>query len=153
MGTRPRKFFYGWWVVLTAATGLLLGYAPIFVFSFGVFVKSLVNEFHSSRTQISLAFTLANVMFSVSSPLAGRLVDRFGARRVILPGTLIFGFLLISFKFISTSLWQLYVISSRWVSSAVPPRCLTLKSSLIGLTNGEAWLWVSPWRGWPPEPS
>jgi MFS family permease len=110
METRPKKFFYGWWVVLTAATGLLLGYAPIFVFSFGVFVKSLVKEFHSNRTQISLAFTLANVMFSVSSPLAGRLVDRFGARRVILPGTLVFGFLLISFKFISTSLWQLYVI-------------------------------------------
>jgi len=110
METRPKKFFYGWWVVLTAAIGLLLGYAPIFVFSFGVFVKSLVKEFHSNRTQISLAFTLANVMFSVSSPLAGRLVDRFGVRRVMLPGTLIFGFLLISFKFISTSLWQLYVI-------------------------------------------
>jgi MFS family permease len=110
METRPKKIFYGWWVVLTAATGLLLGYAPIFVFSFGVFVKSLVKEFHSNRTQISLAFTLANVMISVSSPLAGRLVDRFGARRVILPGTLIFCFLLISFKFISTSLWQLYVI-------------------------------------------
>src|SRR5258708_24308955 len=110
MEPRTKKFFYGWWVVLTAAIGLLLGYAPIFVFSFGVFVKSLLKEFHSSRTQISLAFTLANVMFSVSSPLAGRLVDRFGVRRVMLPGTLIFAFLLISFKFISTSLWQLYVI-------------------------------------------
>jgi MFS family permease len=110
METRPKRIFYGWWVVLTAATGLLLGYAPIFVFSFGVFVKSLVREFHSNRTQISLAFTLANVMFSVSSPLAGRLVDRLGARRVILPGALIFGFLLISFKFVSTNLWQLYVI-------------------------------------------
>src|SRR5258708_27527525 len=110
MEPRTKKFFYGWWVVLTAAIGLLLGYAPIFVFSFGVFVKSLVKEFHSSRTQISLAFTLANVMFSVSSPLAGRLVDRFGARRVILPASLTFSFLLICFKFISTSLWQLYVI-------------------------------------------
>ena len=110
METRPEKVFYGWWVVLTAAIGLLLGYAPIFVFSFGVFVKSLVKEFHSNRTQISLAFTLANVMFSFSSPLGGRLVDRFAARRVILPGTLILGLLLISFKFISTSLWQLYFI-------------------------------------------
>jgi MFS family permease len=110
MATRPRKIFYGWWIVLTAAIGLLLGYGSIVVFSFGVFVKSLVKEFHSSRTQISLAFTFANVMFSVSSPLAGRLVDRFGARRVILPASLAFGFLLISFKFISTSLWQLYVI-------------------------------------------
>src|SRR5260221_12035002 len=56
------------------------------------------------------ASPFANVMFRVRSLLGGRLVDRFGVRRVILPGTLIFGFLLISFKFISTSLWQLYVI-------------------------------------------
>jgi MFS family permease len=108
--TRSKKIFYGWRVVLTAAIGLFLGYAPIVVFSFGVFVQSLVKEFHSNRTQISLAFTLANVMFSVSSPLAGRLVDRFGARRVILPASLTFSLLLICFKFISTSLWQLYVV-------------------------------------------
>jgi hypothetical protein len=49
METRPKKFFYGWWVVLIAAVGLLLGYAPIFVFSFGVFVKSLVKEFVQVR--------------------------------------------------------------------------------------------------------
>ncbi|HXN21482.1 MAG TPA: MFS transporter [Candidatus Dormibacteraeota bacterium] len=110
MLTPPRKLFYGWWVVLTAAIGLLLGYAPIFVFSFGVFVKSFVKEFHSSRTQISLAFTLANIMVSVGCPLAGRLADRFDARRVILPATLIFSFLLISFQFVSTSLWQLYLV-------------------------------------------
>lgn len=110
MGDPDRKIFYGWWVVLTAGTGLLLGYAPIFVFSFGVFLKSFTTDFHSSRTHIALAFTLANVMVSISSPLIGRLVDRFGARRVILPGTLLFGLLLLSFRFISTSLWQLYVI-------------------------------------------
>ena len=123
MQTRSRKIFYGWYVVFTAAIGLLLGYAPIFVFSFGVFVKSFVKEFHSSRTQISLAFTLANIMISISSPLVGRLVDRFGARRVILPATLIFGFLLISFKFVSTSLWRLYVVflALGFIGSATTP--------------------------------
>lgn len=110
MHTSPRKIFYGWWIVLTAAIGLLLSYAPIFVFSFGVFVKSFLREFHSNRTQISLAFTLASIMVSVGSPLAGRLVDRFGARPVILPSIGILGFLLISFKFVSTSLWQLYAL-------------------------------------------
>jgi MFS family permease len=110
MPAPPKKIFFGWWVVLTAAIGGLLGYPPIFVFSFGVFVKSFVKEFHSSRTQISLAFTLANLMVSVGCPLAGRLVDRFNARRVILPATLMFGLLLISFQFVSASLWQLYVV-------------------------------------------
>jgi len=105
-----RKIFYGWWVVVTAGIGLLFGYAPIFVFSFGVFVRSFVEEFHSNRTQISLAFTLASLMVSVGSPLAGRLVDRFGARRVLLPSIGIQGSLLISFKFVSTSIWQLYAL-------------------------------------------
>jgi len=110
METQPRKIFYGWGVVLTAAIGLLFGYAPIFVFSFGVFVQSFVEEFHSNRTHISLAFTLASLMVSVGSPLAGRLVDRFGARRVLLPSIGILGLLLICFKFVSTSVWQLYAL-------------------------------------------
>jgi MFS family permease len=110
MVIRRGKIFYGWWIVLTAAIGLLFSFAPILVFSFGVFVKSFVKEFHSNRTQISLAFTFASVMVSVGSPLAGRLVDRYGARPVILPSIGILGLLLVSFKFISTSLWQLYVL-------------------------------------------
>ena len=105
-----RKIFYGWWVVLAAGIGLLFGYAPIFVFSFGVFVRSFVEEFHANRTQISLAFTLASLMVTIGSPLAGRLVDRFGARRVLLPSIGIMGFLLISFKFVSTSVWHLYAL-------------------------------------------
>jgi len=43
MPVPPKKIFLGWWVVLTAAIGGLLGYPPIFVFSFGVFVKSFVG--------------------------------------------------------------------------------------------------------------
>ena len=105
---RPR-IFYGWVIVFTSAVGLMLGYAPVFVYSFSVFIKSLAQDFHSSRTSISFAFTLANLMQSVGAPLFGRLVDRFGAHKIIVPSTLIFGMVVISFKYFSTNLWQLYV--------------------------------------------
>lgn len=111
MSSQRPRVFYGWWVVLAAGIGLFLGYAPVFVYSFSVFIKSLLQDFHSSRTSISFAFTLANIMQSVGAPLVGRFVDCFGARKVIVPATVIFGLVLISFKYFSTSLWHLYAFS------------------------------------------
>ena len=105
---RP-KLFYGWWIVFTAALGLCLGGPPIAVFSFGVFFKSLVHEFHASRAAISFAFTLHNVVGAICAPLVGRLIDRYGARRVILPATVALAVILISARALGGSIWQFYL--------------------------------------------
>jgi MFS family permease len=84
---RRPQIFYGWWVVATAALGLCLGAAPIIMFAFGVFFKPLGQEFHAGRAAISFAFTLQNLAAAFFAPWTGRLNDRFGARKVILPGT------------------------------------------------------------------
>jgi hypothetical protein len=54
---RHRSFFYDWWVVLAAAVGLFWG-VPVTVYSFAVFLKPLMQEFHAGRAAVSLAFTL-----------------------------------------------------------------------------------------------
>lgn len=69
-GIRPR-LFYGWWVVLTCALGLFLGPIPIMVFSFGVFLKPLIREFHTGRGAISLALTLATTILAFECPSPG----------------------------------------------------------------------------------
>lgn len=107
-GTRPR-LFYGWWVVLTAALALFCGPIPIVIFSFGVFLRPLIAEFHSGRGAVSLAFTLHNTIIAFSLPFAGRLIDRFGARKVILPSTAFVGLILLSAYFCSGRIWQLYL--------------------------------------------
>jgi len=104
------KVFHGWWVVLVAGVGLSLSYGPIIVTTFGVFLKPLSQEFGWSRAGISLAFSLANLMFSGALLLIGRLVDRLGARKVILPSALIFGLGVISFYFLTASLWHFYAL-------------------------------------------
>ena len=105
---RP-KTFYGWWVALTAALGLLLNTATIIVFPFGFFARAIGQEFHVGRAKISLAFTIHNLTSALCIPLAGRLVDRYGPRRVLLPCTAVLGLILISSRFLSEAIWRLYV--------------------------------------------
>ena len=107
--THPRVF-YGWWVVLISALALFLGPIPILVFSFGVFLKPLSQEFHSGRGAVSLGFTLSNTALAVGIPFAGRLIDRFGTRRVILSSTVAAGLILLSAWFCSGRIWQLYLL-------------------------------------------
>ncbi|MGA7316513.1 MAG: MFS transporter [Silvibacterium sp.] len=100
--------FYGWWVVLAAAVGLFWG-APITVFSFSVFLKPLMRDFHAGRGQISLGYTLGAIAGALSAPTVGWLLDRYGARQVILPATAMFGCVLLLAKTVSASIWQFYL--------------------------------------------
>ena len=122
MNGRPRVF-YGWWVVLASAFGLLLGPVPILIFSFGVFLKPLAAEFHSGRGTISLAVTLHNTIDAFAIGFAGRMVDRFGARRVILPSMMLSGLILLSASYCSGSIWRLYAffLAAGVVNSGAAP--------------------------------
>jgi MFS family permease len=104
---RPR-LFYGWLIVFVSAVGLFLG-PPLMVFSFSVFFKSLVLDFHASRAAVSFAFSLFNTVGALLIPGTGMLIDRFGARRVILLFTLLYGLGLCSVLWVGSSVWQLYL--------------------------------------------
>ena len=106
----PGATFYGWWIVFFAAIGLFMGYGPVVSFTFGVFFKPLSQEFGWTRAQVSLAFSLSLLVMSLLLPVVGRLVDRFGARKVIVPSVLLFGLGLMSFALLSPHLWHLYAI-------------------------------------------
>lgn len=107
-----RPFFYGWWIAVAAAIGVGLGPPPILVFSFPVFLKALTRDFHSSRAVIALAFSLHNVVSAFAGPLAGKLVDRIGVRKVVLPCTLLFALLMLGNRFITASIAGIYALNA-----------------------------------------
>ena len=108
MISKQPRIFYGWLIVFLSALGLFLG-APLAVFSFSVFFKSLVVDFHASRAAVSFAFSLFNLVGALWLPGTGMLIDRFGAKRVILVSTLLFGLVLCSALWVGGGLWQLYL--------------------------------------------
>jgi len=109
MTSRRPRFFYGWLIVFVSAVGLFLG-APLMVFSFSVFFKSLVVDFHASRAAVSFAFSLFNIVGALWIPCIGMLIDRLGAKRVILASTLLYGVALCSALWANSDLWQLYLL-------------------------------------------
>ncbi len=72
-------------VLFASVLGIFVGFGSLVIFSFGVFLKPVSGEFGWSRAQVSLAFTLAALMVAAASPFIGRIADRIGPRRVMLP--------------------------------------------------------------------
>src|SRR5262245_25820714 len=102
------RLFYGWVVVATSALGMLFGAFPIVVSSFDIFFKSYLHEFQVGRGAISLALTVHNFFAACLAAWIGQLADRFGARKVILPGLAILSLVLLSAEAIGSKVWQLY---------------------------------------------
>lgn len=102
--------FYGWWVALTGAAGLFLGVTPIIVFSFGVFLGPITRDFHAGRGDVAFAYTLFSLIQAITVPFAGWLMDRFGARRVILPSMVLGVIVLLLAPVGSSNLFALYVV-------------------------------------------
>ena len=106
----PRRaaYFYGWNVVaLTLAIQAVT--SGIMVYSFALFVVPWLTAFGTERAEVMLAIFLLQVAFGAISPLAGRLLDRFPIRVLVMVGaaTAAAGFLVMSF---ATALWHVILI-------------------------------------------
>ena len=101
-----QDLFYGWKLVGLAA-GLLTLMALVVFQGLGTLMVGLERQFGWSRFALSGAFALARAEGAVLGPIEGFIIDRFGARRMILIGyvTMGVGYVLMSQV---NSLWQFY---------------------------------------------
>src|SRR3954467_2996403 len=75
---------YGWVVVAAAFTLMFVGFAS--AYSFAAFFGAFESEFHASRGDIALVFSVAAFLWFLLGAPGGVIADRFGARRVALAG-------------------------------------------------------------------
>ena len=86
-----------WWIVFACACGLLVGAGAILIFTFGVFLKPVTADLGISRGDLSSALGASAWFVALSCPIVGWLIDRYGTRRVMIPGILLFALAVASF--------------------------------------------------------
>ncbi|WP_312223086.1 MFS transporter [Rhizobium rhizoryzae] len=93
-----------------ATVGLVFGPSTFLLFVFGVFVEPLSKTFGWSKPSILFAATIVSLMIMVVSPLQGYLIDRFGARPIVLSSCLAFALGLGGMYSLSSNISSFYIM-------------------------------------------
>ncbi len=100
----------GWRVALAASGCVFVSFASLLVYTFGVFLKPVAVQFGWSREAVSAAFGFAALAVAACSPPLGVLLDRYPARRIVIPSLTIFGAGWASLALLTPHLWHLYAV-------------------------------------------
>jgi len=96
-----KKIFYGWKMV-AAATGIQFLQAGLMMQAFGAYVAVLSDERGWSKTALSGAAALHQMEVAILGPALGWMLDRFGPRRFVRAGVVLFGIGLMLFSQVET---------------------------------------------------
>ena len=102
--------YEGWRVAGAASVGVFVSFASLFVYTFGVLLKPLAEEFAWSRESVSAAFGIAAMTVAACSPPLGYFLDRVKPTRIIVPCLVVFGCAFASLSLLTPHLWHLYTV-------------------------------------------
>ena len=106
--SQKKTIFYGWYIVLVGLVVLTLNALAVFR-GIGVLVVVLQKNFAWSRTQISIGNVLSRAEGAALGPIEGFLIDKIGAKRMLLIGMTIMGLGFFAFSRIQ-NVWQFYIV-------------------------------------------
>jgi MFS family permease len=101
--------FDGWRVVFAATVGLACGIATLGASTFSIFVGPIRLETGWSQSAAFAALIAVTFTAALMSPLMGAIVDRFGAKRVILVGFVCEIAIFASFALQGPDIWSFYL--------------------------------------------
>jgi MFS family permease len=121
--TKSSGIYYGWIIVAVGLVSMAFWYGVRS--SFSIFYVALLEDFPWSRGESAGVQSMALLTYTIMAPLVGGLIDRFGPRRVIVPGILILSTGLILCGSIE-SLTQFYLYYS--VIAGIGVSCIAIVS-------------------------
>jgi MFS family permease len=95
-------------VAFACTVGTAVSMTPMVYTVFGLFLIPLTTEFNWTRSSVSFVLLIVAVAGALGYPIVGRLIDRHGARAVLLLGMLLFAAAVASVALIGNSRAELY---------------------------------------------
>jgi MFS family permease len=104
----PPRLFYGYLIVAACFVILFLVWGMV-LNTFPIFLKPIAEDMNWGRGALAIALLMGSIGTAVAAPVAGIIIDRIGARPVMVAGALMIGLgLLVGSRI--TQLWQLYLV-------------------------------------------
>ena len=134
---RPGRFFYGWWILglisfMAALNNAFFDKGPaLFLIPVGV-------SLGLNRATASLIFSLGRSEGALNGPVVGYLVDRFGARKMMVIGTFLAGIGFVIFA-LAPNLWVFALAYLGFVSLGAT---MAFQDSATSMVN----MWFSRYR-------
>lgn len=91
------------------AIGMMVSVVPFHIGTFPLFLEPVSREFGWGRAAFALSVNISGICAALSAPFVGRLVDRVGARKVLLPAMALYGVATLAQSRLTSSTVQFYV--------------------------------------------
>lgn len=136
--TPATAIYYGYWLIVAAFMAQFVA-AGVQNYIIGPFMIPMTESLGWTRTEFTLPRSLGQIIMAMTGFLIGGYVDRFGARRFMLAGTLILGAALFAMAYVS-ELWHWVLLNGI---------ALTFGAALIGnlVVNVTLAKWFVNFRG------
>jgi len=138
--TPERSWRYaGWRVTLASTVGIFCWSVP--PFSFAVFLMPSADEFGWTRQSVASAFGVSALVAALLAPTVGALVDRIGARRVVIPCLTAAGIVFAARGFMTPPFWHvaiLFALTGLFGLGCAPVAYVRLLSTWFDQRRGQA---------------
>jgi MFS family permease len=102
-----KSFHYSWIILIVAFIGVMA--AQGLRYSFGAFMVPWEEDFSATRGTISAISFVSFLVFAISQPVIGKLIDQYGIKKIFMYSTILLGFSTI-LTYFATSIWMLFLL-------------------------------------------
>jgi MFS family permease len=94
---------------VACAIGMMVSVVPFHIGTFPLFLGPVSRDFGWGRAEFALSVNISGIFAAIAAPLVGRMVDRFGARTVLLPAVVLYALATMAQSELTTSKLQFYL--------------------------------------------